>query len=151
VARKVCIEEGCEDQSISRGRCPKHYQALRRREKDPLVGTRRRGRTPQDACSIEGCEGKGYARGMCVTHYRKALRRVKRRSFAEQVLALWDKHDLDADVLGWGVDPRTEEISFEVWTDKGIVKLTKYNFSSLAKLLKVSPESAYEEWASVAA
>jgi hypothetical protein len=151
MARKLCTKEGCEDQSISRGLCPKHYQALRRREKDPLVGTRQRGRAPLDkSCAIAGCDSESYARGLCVTHYRRALRKVRRRTFAEKVLALWDQYDLDAEALGWGVNPDTEEIQFEVWSPTGGTKLlTQERFDELVSALGAG--TAYEEWSKTAA
>jgi hypothetical protein len=155
MARKLCAKEGCEDQSISRGLCPKHYQALRRREKDPLVGTRQRGRIPSEkVCSL--CREDSYARNLCVLHYRRALRQIKRRTFAERVLALWDKYDLDAESLGWMVDPDTEEIEFQVWSSadsRNPIRLTRERFDELAETLRQDrdPESVFESWDGAAA
>ena len=51
-----CIK--CDDASVARGLCAKHYQEWHRsREKPP--------------CSIPGCDQKAHSRGWCQRHYRR--------------------------------------------------------------------------------
>lgn len=59
----LCVEDECDGDVLARGRCQKHYARLRRRERDPAVGTRKSPRqaridefleSGQAECSVHG-------------------------------------------------------------------------------------------------
>jgi hypothetical protein len=62
---KVCQVEGCDNQSVSRGFCSKHY-ARWRRYGDPTAPYVR-GKRPSE-CQVPGCAKRVSANGLCDMH-----------------------------------------------------------------------------------
>jgi 5-methylcytosine-specific restriction endonuclease McrA len=63
----ACAHDGCDDRTVSRGLCRKHYNAWY--HADPSRANKAIRRSP--SCSVEGCGQPHKARGYCDSHYWK--------------------------------------------------------------------------------
>lgn len=72
IVEHPCTAEGCGQEPIARGLCPKHYQALRRTQ----AGATPRGskESEQKECMWGECDRPTVAKGYCTKHYQQYRR-----------------------------------------------------------------------------
>lgn len=68
----TCAVEDCENNSVSKGYCPKHYARLKRHG-DPLATKSRPRSSPgtRSICEVDGCEIRVKGQGYCLKHYQR--------------------------------------------------------------------------------
>jgi len=71
---KTCGAPNCDQQAVSAGYCPRHYQQTRRYgrltpEREYAVSTAK-----QRYCSVSGCEELHISKGFCYRHYQQIRR-----------------------------------------------------------------------------
>ncbi len=65
---KICLVSDCDDKSITRGYCSRHYHLVIRYGKPENRG-RRRGEKLQEICGVDGCNSTYNSLGYCQKHY----------------------------------------------------------------------------------
>jgi Recombination endonuclease VII len=69
VSERTCTIEGCPNQRLARGWCPKHYR--RWRAYGHPIGTADKG-PRRRSCSVDGCPDSAYRASLCSVHYASA-------------------------------------------------------------------------------
>lgn len=75
VLKMTCIVDGCGNQHLARGYCPKHYYHARKNGFDGESPLKRMPTRTPTYCSLPGCSEKNKGHGLCKKHYARWTQR----------------------------------------------------------------------------
>lgn len=85
---KTCFAPDCDNQAVSTGYCPRHYQQIRRcgrltPEREYLISV-----SKQRQCSVSSCDTLQVSKGFCHRHYRQISRHGRLTPEREQIKSI---------------------------------------------------------------